>query len=245
MSDWLEDIPAISVGKLCRRMISSSLFCSLLLLLVMDGDCFAAPTIPIPSWMERTAIARKMVVNGLPSEVHSFEAGRGLDELLRFYRQRWRTGNDGKPGYRVVTSESWYVISRLEGRYLLTVQARAKNTFVTEGFLAVADLNELENNDPSKERIPKMAGSRVVNDTTSYDPGKKGRTLMIINNFSVSTNSTFYQDHYLDRGWGLLENQDFNGAQVLAFRRIGREAHLVIRDSGEGSVVVMNLVEND
>ncbi len=68
-----------------------------------------------------------------------------------------------------------------------------------------------------------MSGSKIVNDLISNDPGKKGRTMMIANSFSVSSNTDYY----------------------LAFTRFGKEAHLVISKTGGSTMVVMNLIEND
>jgi hypothetical protein len=205
----------------------------------------AAVVIPAPSWMEQTAIADKMVINGLPSTVHYFLADRKLEVLLAFYRERWDESHVGRAGYREAAVAPWHIISRLEGRYLLTVQAREKDALTTEGFLAVADLQQIAHKSDGAKRIPKLAGSDVVNDLTSYDPGKKGRTLMIVNAFSVSRNSDYYRDYYLDRGWGLLQDHENNGSRVLSFRRSGKEAHIVINPARGGAVTVMNLVEAD
>lgn len=201
--------------------------------------------IPAPLWMEQTAIADRMVINGLPSTVHYFLADRKLEELLAFYRERWDESHAGRAGYREAAVAPWHIISRLEGRYLLTVQAREKDAFTTEGFLAIADLRQIEQKSDGGKRIPRLAGSEIVNDLTSYDPGKKGRTLMMVNDFSVSRNGNYYRDYYLDRGWGLLQDHENNGARVLSFRRSGKEAHIVITPASGGAVTVMNLVEAD
>jgi hypothetical protein len=186
-----------------------------------------------------------MVINGLPSVVHYFETDRKLEELLDFYRQRWDESAAKKAGYREAEVGPWHVISKIDGRYLLTVQAQQKDAFTTKGYLAIGDLSAVQNKKDQGKGVPKMSGSKIVNDLVSNDPGKKGRTMMIANGFSVSSNTDYYRNYYLSRGWGQLMDQGSNDAQVLAFTRYGKEAHLVINKTGGSTIVVMNLIENN
>ncbi len=205
----------------------------------------AAVEIPTPSWVTVIPIADKMIINGMPSTVQYFEAERKLGDLLDYYRQQWESGNGDKVGYREVDVDPWHVISKIDGRYLLTVQARHRNSYSTEGYLAIGDLKAFQQKKDRSRGIPKMQGSTVINDLTSYDPGHKGRTLLVVNTYSVASNSEFYRKHYLSRGWGQVMDQGSDNAQVLAFRRFGKEAHLVISRPGGKTRVVMNLVEGD
>ena len=208
-------------------------------------ESIAAVEIPSPSWVERTLVADNMVINGLPSVVHYFETDRKLEELLDFYRQKWDESVAQKAGYREAEVGPWHVISKIEGQYLLTVQAQQKDAFATKGYLAIGDLSAVQNQKDQGKSVPKMSGSKIVNDLVSNDPGKKGRTMMIANSFSVSSNTEYYRNYYLSRGWGQLMDQGSNEAQVLAFTRFGKEAHLVISKPGKSTMVVMNLIENN
>jgi len=198
---------------------------------------------PVPKWLDRTEVAEKMIVNGIPSTVDYFESYRGVEELLQFYRQQWNDGSNGRSGYREANVASWHVISRLEDGYLYTVQVQKNNGFGIKGYLAVADLKEIEKKEDRVASIPKMSGSRVINDSTSFDSGKKGRTLLLINKYSAASNSVFYRNYYLDRDWGTLVDTDSRGAFVLVFKKAGQETHLVISEKGGVSHVVMNIVE--
>jgi hypothetical protein len=208
-------------------------------------ESVAAVEIVSPSWLERTLIADSMVINGLPSVVHYFETDRKLEELLEFYRQRWDESAAEKAGYREAEVGPWHVISKIDGQYLLTVQAQQKDSFTTKGYLAIGDLSAVQKKKDPGKGVPKMSGSKIVNDLVSNDPGKKGRTMVIANGFSVSSNTDYYRNYYLSRGWGQLMDQGSNEAQVLAFTRFGKEAHLVINKAGGSTMVVMNLIEND
>ena len=208
----------------------------------------AEVVIPIPSWVEKVEVADSMIINGLPSTVHYFKSDKGLDELLRFYRQRWDSGDKKKPGYREVEFAPWHIISRLEDdkRYLLTVQARSAGPLAAHGYLAIADLKGMKNKSDRGRGIPKMKDSRVVNDLTSFDPGKKGRTVLVVNNYSVASNSAYYRKYYSGRGWGKSIDIEKDGSQVLAFTRFGKEVNVVISQNFSSTTqVVMNIVEDN
>ena len=215
---------------------------SLTVALAGPGWCFEAD-MPVPDWMETTAVAEKMVINGLPSQVHYFSAQQTVEELLDYYRLRWDDTKAGGKGYREVNAQYWRVISKLQGRYLLTVQARSKDAFTSEGYLAVADLQDIEGKNRETAVTPKMNGSEIINESTSIDGDTRGRTLLIVNSFSTATNSDYYRDHYLSRGWGQVMDQGSDSTRVLVFGRRGRTAHLVIDESGGTTRIVMNLVE--
>jgi len=199
--------------------------------------------IPTPDWLETSLIADRMVINGIPSAVHSFEADRSVEEVLQFYRRRWGQDASGRKRYREATVAPWHVLSKLEGRYLYTVQVKEKNSFESSGFLAVANLQEIEKKQNREADIPRMANSRLINDTKSIDPGQEGRTSMILNDYSVATNSSFYRDYYLGRGWGEMADKPLQDASVLAFSKNDRQSHIVIRKTETGSVIVMNQIQ--
>jgi hypothetical protein len=244
-----EQAPVFGQKRWSRRRIRAGLGCFLLLwAAVLAGSptvSHAAVEIPTPSWMEKTGVANKMIINGLTSTVQHFHADRKLKELLEFYRQRWDESYAGRSGYREAAVAPWHVISRLQGHYLLTVQAKATDALTCEGYLAVGDLGDVRKKKDSDPSVPKMEGSKVINDTVSFDPGKKGRTVMIVNDFSVSRNGVFYRHYYLDRGWGRLRDQANDGAQVLGFRRFGQQVQIVVTRYGSKTVTVLNLMETD
>lgn len=232
--------------KISKRK-ATIIFCSALLAVaaaVLPAASSAAVAVPSPPWMERSAVAEKLIVNGIPSTVHHFQAQRSLEEVLMFYRSHWAGDGTGTPGYREAEVPPWHVISRLEGRHLLVVQAK-KAADVSEGYLAITDLQEIDVKHELGSKIPRLQGSEVVNDLTSIDPGSKGRTVMLFNGFSVARNSDYYREHYLGRGWGKVVDQETDDARVLVFGSDGRQAHLVISPSGARTQVVMNLVDGE
>lgn len=215
------------------------------IILGTTAGSFAAARFPAPSWLEQTAVADKMIINGLPSTVHVFQAERKLTELLQFYRNRWHEGGIGEIGYKEAEVAPWHVLSRLEeGRYLLTVQAKEKDSLTCEGYLAIADLREVKAGKNSGGHVPRPHGSDIVNDFKSFDAGSTGRSVMLVNNSSVAGNSDYYRDYYLGRDWGQVVDQETGDARVLVFGKGSSQVHLVISPAGSKTRVVMNLVDD-
>lgn len=231
-----EKIPESGPGIRLTLLIAAAVF-------GLWTGCEAAVTIPAPAWMELTPVAEKMVVGGLPSTVLYFRAKRKPEEVIAFYRKSWDEGGSGRSGYREADGAPWRVISRLEDRYLMTVQVKEKDAFTSDGYLATADLKEVRAESKKAGIIPSLQGSDIVNDLTSYDPGSKSRTVMLVNGYSVARNSDYYRDYYLERGWGQAVDQQKGDSSVLVFGKNGSQSHLVISAAGSKTRVVMNLIE--
>lgn len=216
-------------------------------LLLLTGELLAGvPEIPAPRWMNPVLVADNMIINGLFSRVHHFTVDRPADDVLQFYRSKWQTAGGGgaDKGYHEAKAEFWHVISRLEDqRYLLTVQVKGTGTFTSSGYLAVGDLKKTEKKREPGQDVPRMQGSKVVNDLISVDPGKRGRTLLVMNTYSIRSNSDFYRKYYTNRHWAPLIDLQQNGGHVLAFRKYGREAHLVISKNFGTTQIVINQIE--
>jgi len=212
--------------------------------LLWTGTALGREWIPVPSWMEKTQVADRMVINGLEARVIYFTTDRSSQDVLEFYRQRWDDGTPRRPGYREVRLAPYHILSRLEGTRLLTVQVRDLDPGGSTGYLAETELKARKQSDLRID-IPKMNGSRIVNDLTSSDPGRIGRTLLIVNNYSARSNADFYRNYYRTRGWDTLVDNSGDKGQTLVFRRGDTEAHLVISSNFGTTDVVMNIVSKE
>lgn len=230
----------IPVPALLRVIVLSLLFSLLPRQVHATADDF-----PMPGWLDTVTVGEQMIINGLPSSVRYFEAPRDIDDLLDFYRRQWRhAGGKSSPGYREAEVLPWHIISRLDGRYLYTVQVQESGPFTISGYLAVTDLKTASRKN-HEINAPKMSGSRLLNRSTSVDPGKTGHTLMIANAYSLTGNLQYYRDYYRERGWIKLVDMEVDESRVLAFRKRNRESHLVLQHIGEATQIVMNLVEHN
>lgn len=225
-----------------------------LMILLLPGVVFftqprqahaARPEFPAPKWLDHVSVSNQMVINGLPSSVQYFEAYRKVEDLLDYYRKRWNDGGAGKPAYREIEVPPWHIIAKLDGQFLYTVQAQENGAFSIRGYLAIADLKSAEKSNRISSETPMMRGSRILNHSTSIDPGKKGQILMLMNSFSITGNAEYYRDYFQERGWAKLVDMENERAQILSFKKYGRETHLVISHIDSETQIVMNIVETD
>ena len=196
---------------------------------------------PAPGWLGVVLIADEMVINGLPSQVQTFTSDKSIDTLLDFYRKRWL----GTPAYKESRAVPWHIIAKYDGRFLYTVQVRQENTFRISGYLAMADLQGMQEKKRQKETVPQMSGTAIVNDSTTHDSDRTGRALILTNSYSTESNSLFYRNYYADRGWEKLMDTGSNDATVMSFSKGEKETRLVIGRHNGATQIIMNTTEEN
>jgi len=177
---------------------------------------------------------------GMKLRIRKFKSRLGVEEVLKFYEQRWETAV-------VVEQQPWMMIGRqLKGRYYnVQVQKQGSGSW---GYLSVSDLpKRLEKGDyalPGQNDFPAPQGSTVLDDQQHKDPHKTGRTLMLSNSISVNSNSSYYINHYTSRGWKLTGDTQASQmkGRVLQLQK-GRQAlNLTISKMYGKTFVVANMV---
>ncbi|HKJ77534.1 MAG TPA: hypothetical protein VKA64_10065 [Gammaproteobacteria bacterium] len=216
-----------------------------LLLALAAKPIAAAPELPAPPDSRVTPITAGSALHGMRTTVRRFVSEKSVDGVLRYYRQLWRRPHDEIPGYLEHRIGPWHMITRVENEHLLSVQVQPMGGKRSRGNLAVSQIADETVRAAGRGRFPMMHGSTVINDLPSDDAGKRGRTLLLANNFTVSANAQYYTRHYRDRGWevALDASGDRNNTRVLDFQRTGAEAKVTIHATENGSAVVANIVE--
>ena len=214
---------------------------SLPCLVVWSGLVLAAPKFPPPPGSKIGLITESMVFNGVEMNVRQFNSKRSVEEVLEFYREFWPKGTEKEPGFTETDAlEPWQLITRVEEGYLMTVQVTAAGRKGSTGLLGMSKLPDPENLPKLGNKIPKMSGSRVFNDIKTRDPGKNGRTVALLNDFTVENNANFYRDYYTGHGYGLDLDKSVSGGDSHAQRysQRGKVVTIVINKTAEGTVVV-------
>lgn len=196
---------------------------------------------PTPSWLQFNEVAQNLVINGLPSEAYYFTGNRDMEETLNFYRKQWRKHPDYSPGYRETIIPEWHIIARAEGSILLTIQLDTRSPHQSNGYFAIADLEELTQ--PNLSTIPMLPGSNVLNQSNSSDYGKDSSVVMVSNNSSVTVNADFYTKYYTSRGWSNDTSHVDTYATTLIFRNSRQEVNLVIKELFGATQTVINTVD--
>ena len=217
-------------------------FMGLPCMVLWSGIVFAAPKFPPPPGSKIGLIAESMVFNGVEMDVRQFNSKRSVEEVLEFYREFWPKGTEKQPGYTETDAlEPWQLITRVEDGYLMTVQVTAAGRRGSTGLLGMSKLPNPEKLPKLGKNIPKMSGSRVFNDIKTQDIGKDGRTVALLNDFTVENNANFYRDYYSGHGFGLDMDKTVSGgdSHELRFSKRGQVVTIVINKTAEGTVVVI------
>lgn len=189
-------------------------------------------------------------MNGIRSDVRSFKTSKSIEKVVKFYRNEWKKPvKKDQPGYiESLAMAPWYLITRIDDGYLMTVQAqvidKGKGTW---GYLAVSPLPDIPDPDEEViigENIPQMHGSRVVNEVISDDPGKKASTVIIINDHSVSSNASFYRNYYNNKGWSVETDLLMSNGKLhsLVFKSNRNRITMMIGGDNKNTNIVINSV---
>jgi len=216
-----------------------------LLSLLLAAPLRAAPDLVAPPHARVASVAGDTGALGMRLAIRRFESEQSPEAVLAFYRKRWK----GRAAEAAMPP--WRMIGRLVDGEYHNVQVQAAAGGGSWGYLSVSDL-------PRRARkgrytladlgkgFPRMGGSRVLDDQPSRDAGKRGRTLMLQNGFSVAGNAGFYRRHYQGQGWRLLLDEAVAArgrGQVLAFARRGERLLIAINRSDENTTTVVANLE--
>lgn len=205
----------------------------------------AKPKFPEPPGSTVTWIGKDVVWNGIPMQVRKFTTTKSRLKTRDFYKKAWkRPVEKGKPGFiEDIIPDAW-LISRLEDGYLMTVQIK-KSGLETWGYLGLTNLEDMGDGPKLAKRFPKMSGSQIMNEVKHNDPYRKATTIMLANNYSVSSNVEFYRSHYQGAGWNVSMDQSGSGGSTHTFimNKRGAEVSLTVVRTDLGSQIVANIVE--
>lgn len=204
----------------------------------------ASNDFPAPPDAKLTAVADKMHYEGMALQIRKFEVDLTVEQVLAFYRVQWKgefVEDDMPP---------WKMISSKQGDEFYTVQVQPNGAGSSWGYLGVSDLPRvLEKRGAvggKKKFFPMMSGSQIVNDMQQNDIGKRARTILITNRFSVDSNVQYYRDHYTGQGWSKVidDSGEPGKSHVLMFQQGNKTVNLTIDRSDEKTNIVVNDVSN-
>ena len=211
-----------------------------LFILSINTIVYAWPKVMLPpqSGYEQK-LAEEMVVNGVPMQITNFKTRLSVEQVLRFYKNRW--SND----FAESNHQEWLQITRYKGNYLITVQVKyadiIDNGFVTDGRLNISDFDD--NKKVKLRSFPMLHDSKIINDIETRDKGKLGRTLLFLNRQSSDDNADFYKKHYTQNNWRQVMAQQLgNKGRVYIFKKKDDEVTINIHSIDGGSSVLVNEV---
>ena len=204
------------------------------------GRDFVAPPNAKVEWVTPDA-----KTEGMQLKIRKFTVlNMSMDDVLTFYREEW----EGE--FAEVDMPPWKMIGTKQDKEYWNVQVQRGTNGGSWGYLGVSDLPEMLEKGRALggqkgKGFPKMAGSTVVNDNHYNDIGKKSRTVLIQNKFSVASNVSYYRNHYINNGWSAAMDRpsQLNGGHVLYLSKGSESMGMTFnRSDGKTSVVANEVV---
>lgn len=192
-------------GKLIvpETTVKTSL-CLLLGLLLPLSAALARDAFPPPPDADVEMIAPSITSRGVTMTIRRIEVEAGIEDVLLFYRELW--GDTAKESHL----PPWRMIGRIDDGQFHNVQVQTRGE-TTWGYLSTSNLPaQVRKNKPQPvltRHFPMMNGSTVIDDQSHDDPGKKGRVIILVNDFSVKSNHNFYRRHFQAKGWKIIMDE--------------------------------------
>jgi len=209
------------------------------------------PEFPAPPNAAIEWVGQNIMVNGISQSIRAFHTDESIEDVVGFYRKEWKKPVEkDKPGYiESIDGYPWYVISRIEEGYIMTVQVQVQKNDPDAcwGYLSLSRLPKTTKETPQfAKTIPKIPGSIVMNELKSDDPGKKATTVIMSNTHSVRNNADFYRSHYLNNGWSVETDKRLGNeeAHSLVFKTRQNRVTIMLLEDKNYTRVVVNSVKN-
>ncbi len=194
-----------------------------------SADAFEWPKFPEPPQSTVKWMLQDSQLNGVPMKVKVFSSDASVDKVLAYYRRKWGEASAQN------SFDQWEQISHLNKRFLLLVQVQ-KDGKGSWGRLSVSKLEKSAAKPGSG--VPFMRNSQIVSDMFDQDNGWNARTTSLVNQYSLVSNRSFYQKHYLGKGWQAYLAQSRKASTVLVFRS-GSESVNISLYNGNGITRVL------
>lgn len=214
------------------------------LALQVEGKC----AVELVEHMKASAVAPRLIHGEAMQSIAKLESGESRESVVGAYLKRWRATQAVPLDARVVSEGRWLIVSKIIGNCLHTVQLD-KGSLKASGYVSARSLDADRPDFTPGKGFPKLYNSTVVSDMTHDDPGKKARTLMISNRFSVEANAEFYLKAVAGQGWQAVSDHRLPmrksavAARALTFRKGGEQQIIVITEAAAGSNVVAQWME--
>ena len=162
------------------------------------------------------------------------------------FRSRELDGEE--PGHTETDAMApWSLITRIEDGYMMNVQYQRADDGGTWGYLSLSKLPPKDARPNPDDIPPAVKRTHVMSSVRTNDVGQKGRSYLLYNDRSVTSNVDYYRSYYKMRGWGVQADRSLKHGELhaLAFRDRRKEVTIVIMGNHRESQVVFNQVDHD
>ncbi len=222
---------------------------TLCIFLLFPAWAQAWPSFERPDYVETDWTANDMVYNGVRMYIENIHCDCQYEKILNYYRKHWAEGEIDDKGFVENDLGELKQISRGDEKYFFSVQVKADPNDAEKSVGRLV-ITELPGNRTAKVElgagVPMMGSSEVVSDISDSMPGKRARTVVLLNEKSIVDNMDFYRMHYENAGWNsfLTPVDPSVGSQALSYRKDGVDINIAIHEQAGISVVLFNEVKS-
>lgn len=197
------------------------------------------PQLPLPQHANVESIGERVVLNGVPMQIHRIVSRQNPKRLQQFY-QRHLGSN-----HTVTEMGGGVLIAQGRGQHFITVRITPLSNGLSETLTTVSDVGAAKANHGRPLGISLPAQSKVLSDMESFDQGKTARQLVYQNQHSIDSNINHLVDVLKQRGYQLQPiNAQHADRNTLLFAGNKREARLVVMPSEQGNNVVLTMEQS-
>lgn len=206
---------------------------------------FDLSEVRIPDNTESPWVGRGIDHNGITMDIKLLKSSHSSEQLLTFYKNLWESEGGVGEGYTMNEMGDYKIISKIEDNHNIVVQVRDDSKGNAEGYLSAIDLSSLGNSTDNDD-FPALSNTMLVSKTVSDDAGKSAITRILINNYSVASNATFYVSRLESEGWKKSYSNVSDRSFMGFYSRNKKTMELAIsRESGKDTVIFANIVEEN
>jgi hypothetical protein len=210
------------------------------------------PDFPAPNGANVGWVARDIIYNGVPMQIRHMSSELKPEEIIGFYRKEWQKTEKDK--LLLEKKPPWYLIHRITDSVFYTVEVRPVGSG-SEAILTLSRLPEIQNRflkdsasvrkliNSQGDRFPRLTGSSMQMDMTSFDDGVQARTIMYRNKYDVEANVLYISEELIASGWsksGDYRTQKGDMGRQLVFKRTAEQIVMTVRQEAGTTEVVAN-----
>lgn len=230
------------------------------------GQVFVKPVEPWPPISDPPKsrvewVSHDMRINGIPTQLLTFNSRASLDEVIAFYQGHWNALDNGtlskdaksvKGAVITRPQPDEAIIGRLHGAFYQTVHAKRAGLGGSKGTLSVALLGGQQAK-MDTSGIPFPPHARAMGVVESADAGRISKNVQFLIPTSANQIKTYYSSRLPDQGWGLLQKHssdrlpDGSSGHILVFQKGMDQMDVVIAEKPgtHETVFRVNLVQGD
>lgn len=240
-------------------MITRTVFACLSIFMLMSLPAVSSgssepvwPDFPTPAGADVGWVGRDIVYNGVPMQIRHMKSALSPEDIIDFYRHQWQKTDKDK--LLIEKKSPWVLLHKITSTVFYTVEVHPIQGG-SESILTLSKLPEIQQkyrHDSAGLRamiasqgagFPKLHGSIMQMDMSSYDEGVQARTILYRNTYDVENNVLYVSSELINSGWSKAGDYKTNRGDMgrqLVFKRANEQIVMTVRQSGGFTEVTAN-----